>query len=78
MTDSFKKQLCYAGGTLTGWLLSKLLGAKEAAPYTIMGGLAGFAIGEDLVAESHTRPPIPIAGPKARPKKRNKPAASAV
>lgn len=71
MTDSFKKQLCYGGGTLAGWVLSKILGAKEAVPYTIMGGVIGVAVGDGLVDEGRVVPckQTPIAGPKPRKKK---------
>lgn len=48
MSKSLNKQICYALGTLGGWGLAKATGAKESVPFTILGGLIGFAASEQL------------------------------
>lgn len=55
MTKALKKQLCYAGGTLAGWAFARLTKSKETVPFTIMGGLAGFAIAEQLIEEKRPK-----------------------
>lgn len=58
-TTAFKKQVCYAGGTLGGWLLGKALGVKELVPFTIIGGVMGFALAEGVVSTD-----APVCKPK--------------
>ena len=69
MTKALQKQLCYAGGTLLGYLIARSSNAKETVPYTILGGVAGFAAGERLIGNSegnavkrNTTPPHRQAG----------------
>ncbi len=53
-SKALKKQICYAAGTLGGWLLAKATNAKETVPYTILGGLAGFAVSENVFGVDKT------------------------
>ena len=65
VSNGVKKQACYAGGTLLGWSLAKSFGAKETVPFTVLGGLIGFMIGENQFnSERKTRQPAKaVAGP---------------
>lgn len=79
MSNALKKQICYALGTLGGWGLARATSAKELVPFTILGGLAGFAVSETLYPEQAAQPvrvfaPVdkkgdgPLSGTKRRRK----------
>ena len=64
VSNGVKKQACYAGGTLLGWSLAKSFGAKETVPFTVLGGLIGFMIGENQFSPDAKprKPAVAVAG----------------
>ena len=46
MTTNTKRQIYSATGTIGGWLLGKLFDAKDALPYTVLGGIVGLTVFE--------------------------------
>lgn len=72
MTTALKKQLCYAGGTLAGWFLSRAFSATQTVPFTVMGGVAGFALAEGMIGPDPVPKVIrPVAG-LARPRSKKR------
>ena len=62
MTKQTERQLFSAGGTLIGWTLAQLYDKQDSVPFTVIGGLIGFFISEELIGDSPAR--RQLSGPR--------------